>query len=645
MKLNKCYINNFGKLSDFSYEFDSEINVINEENGFGKSTLCAFLKAMFYGLPSSRSKSLDENERKKYTPWQGGVFGGSLEFSCEKGTYRIERTFGNKQSLDTFSLYSLESGKESNDFSENIGEELFGIDLKGFERCCFIGTDVSSDKMPVSVSSRILGTEDKDGLGNFDNAMDSLLKRSRQYKTTGERGIIPDKEREIAEAQNGIDEADNSRDEIDEINRRKINLEGRKFVILKELENTRALISDNASIEVIKQKIKHYNSLVSSAKSAQSNYEAIEQKFGGKLPEEREIETLSHLLEKREELKNGENNGEADYLRKRRIVFSVVSGVLTIVAALSFVLALGQSALFAFIGVLSIIIDAVIGVFLRFDNKRKKKEYTSLVTANEENIYSLINQLGIKEFGRDFSEILAELKADLNKYNIEKAKFDEYYNDAKKYYKDENLESVKEDIASKTPDELKLKEQSLTRDFDIVSAEVLKYESKIEKLSEKAETYSDLLFKKQVAQKQLQTATENYDALIKGIELLKNAKESLIEKYKQKIEQSFKDYLFALTDGKITDVMLSDDFEITVCDSGFSREISSYSSGTKAVIEIALRLSMLDALFVSEKSFIIFDDSFVHLDDKSFMNVAEKVKKLSKNIQILYFTCTNSRAF
>ena len=68
MKLLKLRIENFGVLQDFSLELSDGLNVLHEKNGWGKSTLAVFIKAMFYGLPSTTKRSLDENERKKYTP-------------------------------------------------------------------------------------------------------------------------------------------------------------------------------------------------------------------------------------------------------------------------------------------------------------------------------------------------------------------------------------------------------------------------------------------------------------------------------------------------------------------------------------------------------------------------------------------------
>ena len=50
MQLIQCHIENFGKLSNIDMEFHQGVNVIHEENGWGKSKLAAFLRVMFYGL-------------------------------------------------------------------------------------------------------------------------------------------------------------------------------------------------------------------------------------------------------------------------------------------------------------------------------------------------------------------------------------------------------------------------------------------------------------------------------------------------------------------------------------------------------------------------------------------------------------------
>ena len=114
MRLLRLHVENFGTLHDFDLSFDAGMNLLYRKNGWGKSTLAVFIKAMFYGLPSSTKRSLDENERKKYTPWQGGAFGGSLEIQTARGEFRIERFFGAKESADSFAIFDLSTNKPTN---------------------------------------------------------------------------------------------------------------------------------------------------------------------------------------------------------------------------------------------------------------------------------------------------------------------------------------------------------------------------------------------------------------------------------------------------------------------------------------------------------------------------------------------------
>ena len=56
MKLISCHIDAFGKLKNVDFDFNDEMNVFYEKNGFGKTTLAHFIKAMFYSLPASSKR-------------------------------------------------------------------------------------------------------------------------------------------------------------------------------------------------------------------------------------------------------------------------------------------------------------------------------------------------------------------------------------------------------------------------------------------------------------------------------------------------------------------------------------------------------------------------------------------------------------
>ena len=62
MKLLACHVENFGKLSNLDMTFNDGINIINQPNGWGKSTLTAFFRAMLYGFDNKKEPGAFEKE-------------------------------------------------------------------------------------------------------------------------------------------------------------------------------------------------------------------------------------------------------------------------------------------------------------------------------------------------------------------------------------------------------------------------------------------------------------------------------------------------------------------------------------------------------------------------------------------------------
>ena len=201
MRLISLYIENFGKLSDFKYSFTSGLNTIREDNGYGKTTLTVFIKSMLYGLADTKKARLDVNDRKHYLPWNGKRAGGYLIFEADGEKYRVERTFMPKASNDTFTLYDEKSGKISDRYSENLGEELFGIDADGFERTVFLSEQNLSGKNDnKTVSAKLSDLVGADGdIGVMDDALELIeKKRKTLYKQSG-NGELSDIRRRVSE--------------------------------------------------------------------------------------------------------------------------------------------------------------------------------------------------------------------------------------------------------------------------------------------------------------------------------------------------------------------------------------------------------------------------------------------------------------
>lgn len=136
-------------------DFQQEQNLICEENGWGKSTFAAFIRAMFYGFDGERKRSIEENERKRYKPWQGGVFGGNLTFEVNGKRYMIMRVFGEKEGNDTFELRDANTNLLSTDYTSNIGKELFKIDRASFVRTAFIGQNEVETAATDDINAKI----------------------------------------------------------------------------------------------------------------------------------------------------------------------------------------------------------------------------------------------------------------------------------------------------------------------------------------------------------------------------------------------------------------------------------------------------------------------------------------------------------
>ncbi len=189
MRLINCHIENFGKLKDYDRDFTAGCNSIMASNGQGKSTLAAFIRVMFYGFEGEGKRGAVSNERKRYEPWQGGVYGGRLTFNDGNDTYVIIRTFGSKSADDTFELRAASTNLKSDAYSENVGEELFGVNAESYMRTAYIGQNDVVTHTTDGINAMIGGIADNTGdMESFDKAvtrLNDLLNKESPSRSTG----------------------------------------------------------------------------------------------------------------------------------------------------------------------------------------------------------------------------------------------------------------------------------------------------------------------------------------------------------------------------------------------------------------------------------------------------------------------------
>lgn len=293
MKLIKAHIQNFGKLSNCDFDFNEGLNALIHENGWGKTTLSVFIKSMFYGMEYTTSKDLEKNEKLKYLPWQGGIYGGSLVFSHNDKIYQIHRTFDLKKNEDTFELRDLKTNKISYDFSENLGNELFGINRETYARSVYVVLDekpAASDDISAKLGNLIEAAD----VSNFDDAMAFLDKKATSLKAKrGNSG-------EISQIQENIDSDRNNLTVIETKILQNENYEKKIAEVkanIEELKNVQEELTKQLAVSAKYEGKLRYEQLKADLEAAENSKKRLIDFFNGKVPEDEVIGKIDALTQ------------------------------------------------------------------------------------------------------------------------------------------------------------------------------------------------------------------------------------------------------------------------------------------------------------------------------------------------------------
>ncbi|MBD5521578.1 MAG: AAA family ATPase [Lachnospiraceae bacterium] len=298
MKLISCHIENFGKLSDRSVSFDdiSGINVLCENNGWGKSTLANFIKVMFFGFDNEGKRSSVENERQHFKPWQGGVYGGQLMFESGGKRYIMSRTFGAKEKDDEFMLQDADTRLEVTNFSKNIGEELFQIDRASFARSVYISQNdcvtTTTDRINAKLGNL---TDNTDDLNNYETAAKKIADKLNFLSKTRKTGELYKQKEKIAQLKQEIKKGEAIDSSMEGILGLKNELYS-SYETLKarrsELQGRQKEISEYKDILVKK---KEYEQLCDVEAKKRKDYEEKKAMFPVRIPEGEEIDKYIEL--------------------------------------------------------------------------------------------------------------------------------------------------------------------------------------------------------------------------------------------------------------------------------------------------------------------------------------------------------------
>lgn len=296
MKIISCHIENFGKIQDADIDFNDGVNTIIEKNGWGKSTLAAFIRVMFFGLDNESKRDDLINDRKHFKPWQNGVYGGSLIFELDGTEYVVSLTFGAKEKDDTFEVRNLKTNLVTDEFSQALGQDILQIDSDSFKKTIFISQNDCETKSTASIDAKIGSLSDAtDDLSNYEYANDRLTKRLNELGTM-RSGLQKKTKEEIATLEAKTVRKPYIEEELGRLYEKKAEYKKQTLEIKEKIAVYEKEQKEINSALDAKVSLSNYDRILEQYNLRQNAFVEAQKVFPGEVPNEEELLEMRNLL-------------------------------------------------------------------------------------------------------------------------------------------------------------------------------------------------------------------------------------------------------------------------------------------------------------------------------------------------------------
>lgn len=612
MKIVSVNVVAFGKLSNVNINFDDGINLLQQSNGFGKSTLCAFVRAMLYGLNYSykTTEGVRANDVTRYMPWDSTQkFGGSMEICHEGKNYRIERFFGNTARAESLQVVDLSTGKQLD--IANVGEHFLGLTVESYDRSTYLPQEyveiASNENFDAKLANLV-----QDSAQNYDAIQAKLRNYKRAFKLErGNGGTIYTLEREVFDLQNALRQAQNEAHERVRMTKQLNEVESQLQSLQKEqasLQTTADQLQQqlyqskptSADVELAR-KIDDLDGKISAVPTTvEEDYKTFNQQLSQKSALEKALKSLAST-------------------KKIFVVSSVVALLFAVIMALLQNFTLAATG----VGVLvAIVVTAV-----------------------------CVSKINAKNVGGKIEEIDNQLTTTVSKYinpngkTLQQLK-DEFWTYLNDYQTNVNVRKalgtrpiIKDD---QTQIEAKLQQAKLRmQNVALQQQNLVKTQHQLTfTLAQPTASTVELAEELQAKQQLLQQAKHKYDVADKTAEILAQAKESLSSAYLPELCSRTEKLLNDVTNGSYK-VVTDRTFAISLQQNGQTKPLSAFSRGIREITLLCFRVALSQLLYGKDIPLLIVDDAFVNFDEQNFARATDLLKQLSQTTQIIYFTCHN----
>lgn len=661
----------FGRFENKKIDLKDGINLIYGENEMGKSTIHSFIDGMFYGLlrPNVRS-ALYTDEHKKYDPWNSNRYAGMLIFQQEGMEYRIEREF-TKGKENTRVL----EGARAEDITKSIdtgrGRILQpGIHFFGFNTSVFSNT--ISIKQLATRTDNNLAKEVTEKLINVTTALDDEISVERSIldlKTKMDE-IGTEKAPTKPYARN-IKKIDNLKDKKKNILLKKYEYEAfleEKSDLLKQLdieeESLKSLEEDFSDAKIIENKniLKEANKIAEEIKDLNINIEempsyvhSIQDDYNKYEDiEEEKNNILYKQIDNKLELLKRDYNLYKEKKSKNNILLSlslISSIILVVINKLLMVVPLILIGIYFISNLIKInnkISEIKTQVNLKEKQEKLKKDKV-LEKAKLQNI--LLEKYDVRN-KTEFKNIVSENHRQLNNRANLISNIEMKRELQKRILANNTIEDLEKGLEGKR---LEL-DENINTDMDQVSYEInlskdqiynLKIElmevetnsSMLEKEVSKLVEIEEDIYGKEQYKDELDARLESLNIAINTIEDLSK---DIHSQFAPVINRRVSKAVEKITRGRYTNIRIDESLKMSIENPNTKEliDINNLSGGSIDQLYFSLRFGIINSIG-ENKLPLILDDCFIQYDDSRLKNIIEFLRDISKERQIILFSCQN----
>ena len=658
----------FGKLEHETLPLEPGLSVIQAPNEWGKSTWCAFLCAMLYGL-DTRAKSTKGAlaDKERYAPWSGSPMEGRLEVQWQGRNITIERRTRGRVPLGEFRAYETDSGIPVPELTAaNCGEWLTGAEQSVFRRAGFLrlaDLPVTQDEALRRRLRDLVTTGDESGeTARLEQSLRELRNRCRYNRS----GLLPQAEDQRRLLEEKRAELERLTGEREAVTRHLAELEEEQ----KALENHLAALTyaEAGRVEALRREAQDALEL------AAARRETLERLAPDGAGARRKLDELQALREEwrvlRLERERLQKRGptppafgaaspgrklEQDIARYERLKpLPLLAGIAALTAWMAGVallvwgkwlwggIAVGLGAL-ALAGALLSLVSCK-GMERDYGSREpeqwRREQENCLRAQRLEERSRLLRQRGEALWGeRSPEEAEADWRQDLElSRDLEEARREE----ARCRAHLEALGEVREAQAPESEDSLTLTREETEAALEDILREQHRLQNLLGQYQGRMETLGDpgrLETELERVNGRIRTLEDTYAALNVALDTLNRAQQELQRRFAPRITHRAGELLTALTGGRYDRLSWGEDFSLTAGALGedTQRSVLWRSDGTADQLYLALRLAVAEEL--TSEAPLILDDALVRFDETRLEAALRLLREEAEHRQVILFTC------